>query len=303
MAQDHRVQAQRWELKYLIDESLTHSIRDFVSAYLELDEFGIGWPNLSYPVHTLYLDSDDLRTFQASVNGSKNRFKLRLRYYDNKPNSPVFFEIKAREDNCILKQRCPVRRSAVPLLVAGQLPSPEQLFSKEVRHLATLQKFNLLQHQLKAGPKTHNSYFREAWVSPNDNSLRITIDRQVRSEPYFKGDAPIKMENPTPVFSEATILELKFTTRYPVWFAEMVRVFHLMQFSASKYCEGVILLGESRFHDDYEARDWEGRAPRTAEGIAARPAANPMPDSRISTTGSFSPGGSALTEIAEKKLA
>src|SRR5262245_6492937 len=156
MTQDHRLQHQRFELKYLVDERITLAIRDFVGCYLELDEYAVGRPNLSYPVHSLYIDSDDLETHQLSVNGSKNRFKLRLRYYDDKPNTPVFFEVKARVDNCILKQRCGVRRDAVALMLAGQLPEPDHLLSKEPRHLAALQRFNLLQHQLKACPKAHN---------------------------------------------------------------------------------------------------------------------------------------------------
>src|ERR1035437_9302770 len=119
MAQDHRLQQQRFELKYLIDESITLRIRDFVSSYLELDDYGAAQPNLSYPVHSLYLDSDDLKTHHASVNGTKNRFKLRLRYYDDKPETPVFFEVKARMDNCILKHPGGVGRGAFPLLLGG----------------------------------------------------------------------------------------------------------------------------------------------------------------------------------------
>src|SRR5512135_896118 len=121
MSQDHRVQQQRFELKYLIDERITSRLRDFVSCYLDLDDYGVGRTNYSYPVHSLYLDSDDLETYQTSLNGVRNRFKLRLRYYDDRPDTPVFFEVKARQDNCILKQRCGVRRDAVALLVGGQL--------------------------------------------------------------------------------------------------------------------------------------------------------------------------------------
>ncbi len=262
MAQDHRLPAQRFELKYLIDDALTPGIRDFVSCHLELDEYGVGWPDLAYSVHTLYLDSDEMRTFLASTNGTKNRFKLRLRYYDDNPAAPVFFEIKARQDNCIIKQRCPVRREAVPLLVAGQLPEPDHIFSKEARHMATLQKFNLLQHQLNARPKAHNHYFREAWASPHDNALRVTMDRKVKIEPYFISKAVTAMVKPISVFPEFVILELKFGTRFPDWMCELVRRFHLMQFSASKYCEGVLLLGEHRFHDGDRAFDWEGWNPR-----------------------------------------
>jgi len=56
MAQDHRLQAQRFELKYLVDEAITGQIRDFVASYLELDDYGAGTPRSSYDVHTLYLD-------------------------------------------------------------------------------------------------------------------------------------------------------------------------------------------------------------------------------------------------------
>lgn len=257
MSQDHRLQQQRFELKYQIDDAITGALRDFVSSYLELDEYGVGKPNLSYPVHSLYLDSDDLKTHLASVNGTKNRFKLRLRYYDDNPNTPVFFEVKARVDNCILKQRCGVRREAVPLLLAGQLPEPDQLLSREPRHLTALHRFNLLLHQLDARPKAHNFYQREAWVSPHDNSIRVTFDRQIRIEPFFQAKAVVEMYQPVRVYREFTVLELKFTNRFPDWFKEMVRIFNLMQFSSAKYSEGVLLLGEHRFHNGEKALDYQ----------------------------------------------
>jgi SPX domain protein involved in polyphosphate accumulation len=261
MSQSHRLQQQRFELKYLVDERITPAMRDFVSGYLELDEYGLKGPNLSYAVHSLYLDSADLKTYQASVNGAKNRFKLRLRYYDDRPETPVFFEVKARVDNCILKQRCGVRREAVALLVAGQLPEPGQLLSKEPRHLVALQRFNLLQSQLNARPKAHNQYLREAWVSTQDNSIRVTFDRDIRIEPCFVAKAVTEMTRPVRVFPEFTVLELKFTARHPNWLKEMVQRFDLMQSSSAKYVEGVVLLGEHRFHDGEKAFDWQGLVP------------------------------------------
>lgn len=252
-----KMQQQRFELKYLIDESLTSGIRDFVSCYLELDDYAVGRPNFSYPVHSVYLDSPDLRTHHATINGTKNRYKLRLRYYDDKPNTPVFFEVKARVDNCILKQRCGVKREAVPLLLTGQLPDPDQLFSKEPKHLAAIQRFSALVLQIRATPKIHNNYLREAWVSSNDNSVRVTFDRQVFIEPHFQADAVVQMKNPVQVFPEYTILELKFTTRYPNWFNDMVRHFNLMQWSSAKYSEGIVALGEHCFYDSDKPLDYE----------------------------------------------
>jgi SPX domain protein involved in polyphosphate accumulation len=266
MPQDHRLQLQRFELKYPIDEAIAPGLRDFVSSYLELDDYTAGRPDLSYPVHSLYLDSDGLQTHQDGINGTKNRFKLRLRYYDANPDSPVFFEVKARVDNAILKRRCGVRREAVPLLIAGQLPSPDHLLTSEPRHFAALQRFNLLLLQLNARPKLHNSYLREAWVSPHDNSVRVTFDRQIHAEPFFRAEPVVTMERPARVFPEWTILELKFTTRFPNWFKDLVCRFNLMQFSSAKYSEGVGVVGEHRFHDGDRAFDWEGLAPAPAAG-------------------------------------
>lgn len=245
------MQQQRFELKYLIPERVALLARDFVASYLEIDEYGALRPNLSYPVHSLYLDSDDLSTYHQTVNGTKNRFKLRLRYYDDRPDTPVFFEIKRRVNDCILKQRGGVRRDAVPSLLAGHLPEPSHLLSDEPKHMVALQRFSLLMNQINARPKAHVAYVREAWISEENNAVRVTMDRQMTCEPRFVPEVSTGSENPVMPFGQQVILELKFTDRFPDWFGEMIRVFSLMQFAAAKYAEGVTLLGEHCFHDGY----------------------------------------------------
>src|SRR5439155_27009444 len=148
-----RMQQQRFELKYLIPEETALLVRDFVRSYLEMDEFSVGRPNYSYPVHSLYLDSDDLKLYWRTINGDKNRFKLRLRYYSVNQESPVFFEIKRRMNNCILKQRGGVRQDAIEPLLTGQLPEAEHLVSKAPNHLVAVQRFWHHMNELHAMPK------------------------------------------------------------------------------------------------------------------------------------------------------
>jgi len=241
------MQTQRFELKYLISERTALALRDFVGSYLELDEYCAGRPNLAYPVHSLYLDSKDLFTHYQTINGTKNRFKLRLRYYDDHPDTPVFFEIKRRMNNCILKQRGGVRRDAVKRLLAGHLPEPEHLVSQEPKHLVALQRFNLLMSQLQAGPKAHVNYVREAWISRKDNSVRVTMDRGMHCVPCFGAELSTVMAGEILTFGDKVILELKFTNYFPSWFKEMVRIYGLMQTSAAKYSEGIMVAGEHRF--------------------------------------------------------
>src|SRR2546425_8248151 len=152
MARD-RMQKQRFELKYLIHEDTALLVRDFVSSYLDFDEYSVGKPNYSYPVHSLYVDSDDLKLYWTTINGDKNRYKLRLRYYSTHPDSPVFFEIKRRLKDVILKQRGGVRHESVPELLSGLLPGPEHMLTRDPGGLVAVQRFCQLMIGLHAKPK------------------------------------------------------------------------------------------------------------------------------------------------------
>ena len=241
MARD-RMQKQRFELKYLINEETALMVRDFVRSYLDFDEYSVGKPNYSYPVHSLYLDSDDLKLYWQTINGDKNRFKLRLRYYSTHPDAPVFFEIKRRKNNTIEKQRGGVRQDSVAMLLSGHLPQAEHLVSKNPNGLVALQRFCELTYQMHAKPKVHVGYMREAYVSDDDN-VRVTIDRKVYGEANLDYSIKTEMFDPVLSFPRNVILELKFTNRFPDWFRELVRIFHVMQCGAAKYCESVQGIG------------------------------------------------------------
>ena len=116
------LQKQRFELKYIMDEAQALAIRDFVRCYLDLDPHGEGQPDLSYPVHSLYLDSPSMQLYHSTINGNKNRFKLRVRFYDENQDSPVFLEIKRRMNNIISKKRVGVKREGLFQILSGQTP-------------------------------------------------------------------------------------------------------------------------------------------------------------------------------------
>jgi hypothetical protein len=250
MAAD-KMQPQRFEHKYIIPNGVALQIRNFVSGPLEIDEYGKTLPNFSYPVHSLYLDSPDLKLYEATINGDKNRYKLRLRFYENRPDAPVYFEIKRRMNNTIAKQRGGVRREAVAALLAGDLPEPAHMVSRDPRHLFAVQRFHEHMTALQAEPVAHVAYLREAWLSPGDNAVRVTMDRSIRIELEGTSRLSTAMSQPVLVFDEesmrgqeAVVLELKFTSRYPDWFRDLVSGFGLMQCGAAKYVDGMTRLME-----------------------------------------------------------
>ena len=243
-----RLQLQRLELKYLISEEKAQGIREFVRSYLDLDE-NADPTDYSYNVHSLYLDSDDLRTYWWTINGNKNRFKLRIRFYSSDPQAPVFLEIKRRMNEAILKSRAIIRREAVAQIFQGQLPGPEDLVSSNPRYWVALQRFCQLVWDLEARPKGHVTYRREAWVTTQDNSVRVTMDRRVRFKPQFQLDFSTEVEDAVYPFHPWIILELKFTGRYPNWLRELVHTFNLQRSAASKYCNGIETVGVEFFYE------------------------------------------------------
>jgi hypothetical protein len=244
MAAD-RLQTQRFELKYLIREETAVAVRRFASCYLTVDAFAEALPGHAYPVHSLYLDSPELTTFQAVQTGEKNRFKLRIRYYDESDDA-VYFEIKRRTNDVISKMRAKVRRDAVQPLLSGQPPQLRHLARPDGKHLAALQEFCRLMRTLRAAPRSHVAYSREAWASPFNNAMRITFDRDVRCAAEFGAGLGTRLGGAVVPFERQVVLELKFVDRLPAWCSEMVRAFGLVRGGAPKYAQGVVLLGEHR---------------------------------------------------------
>jgi hypothetical protein len=177
--------------------------------------------------------------------GEKNRFKLRIRYYSDN-DATVYFEIKRRTNDVISKMRAKVRRDAVQPLLNGQPPQLRHLASPDAKQYVALQEFCRLMHSLRATPKSHVAYMREAWMSPAGNSARVTFDRAVQCEPEFAGGLKTALGEAVTPFEDRVVLELKFVDRMPTWFSEMVRLFGLVRGGAPKYAQGIALLGEHR---------------------------------------------------------
>lgn len=259
-----RAQRTRREIKYLVPEDVALAVRSFTNCYLLPDENAMGRVDSSYPVHSLYLDSNRMHTFYATTSGDRNRFKLRIRYYDDDPQSPLFCEIKRRINEGVVKQRARVRRDAIGPLLAGEAPRREHLHSWKPQYWADLLDFWELVERLQAAPRLHNAYMREAYVSPGKGDVRVTMDREVRVVPEFGYDLGIGIENGMQIFQDFVILELKFTDRMPAWMIEMVRGFDLKVTGAAKYVRGVEMLGHHKVARRRTGFEWGHAVTSTA---------------------------------------
>jgi hypothetical protein len=245
MTYQHRFQAGRYELKYIIDERRAAQVRDFVRSYLVPDEYADPQAGNSYPVHSLYLDSPGLDLFLATVHGLKNRFKLRIRFYDDNPAHPVFLEIKRRISDVICKERAGVRRETVNLLLRGTPPRQALLASTTDRSkaAAAMQTFYRTCLQVGARGGVYISYQREAYVSPDSDQIRVTFDREITVARYLPTPYLVAPKAPLPVDMNGVVLEMKFTDRFPNWMRQMVFALDLWRGPSAKYVAGIQTIG------------------------------------------------------------
>ena len=235
---DNLLQRSRYELKYLITERRADQVREFARQYLAPDPYAKknaqGLP--VYAIYSVYLDNPRQDLLNATVWGHKNRFKLRVRYYDENPLNPVYFEIKRRVNGAILKERAKVRREAAHRLLTGGVPHRDDLQNPHAAdQYASLRRFLELQEKLSAKPEVIVAYDREAWLTPDGNSARLTFDRSVAGGPY--NQAFTIQHGSDWVMPElgGVVLELKFTDRFPNWMRDMVQLFGLQRCSMAKY--------------------------------------------------------------------
>jgi SPX domain protein involved in polyphosphate accumulation len=241
-------QSSRFEFKYMIDESMAKAVRDHVRAHMVPDHYmDPSQPN-GYMVYSVYLDTPNLSLCKATMNGEKNRFKLRLRYYDAQSTGPMFFEVKRRVNDAVLKSRAGVRRSVTHELLKGRGPRRGDLLAPDnSRAMSDLTLFCRLRDELNAAPAAMNTYRREAYMSRHDNSARLTMDRDLHGA-NWSGDlhdlAGTHWRKP-PI--NGVILELKFTQRFPRWMAELVQRFEIQRCSVPKYVECVKAVREPEY--------------------------------------------------------
>lgn len=243
------MQRNRFELKYLISERCARGISDFIRPYLMRDPFAraeLGW---AYPIYSVYLDGPGLELFYATVNGHKNRVKLRARYYDEDSTHPVFFEIKRRVNDIILKERAPVVRSSVKRLLAGASPVRNDLQDGDhAESWAALQEFCRIQRTVNAVGRTIVTYTREAWNAADNDDVRVTFDRRIAGSWY---DDAVPLTEALrlrrawiyPPADSEVVLELKFSGRYPRWMERLVAAFDLHRACMAKYVNCVIAMG------------------------------------------------------------
>jgi hypothetical protein len=229
MHSDDKTMWCRHELKHLVSEAQALAITRYIAPLVSPDRHPAGG---SYRIVSLYLDSPDLLLCRQSLEGVKNRFKLRIRSYAEELSDPCFCEIKRRVNDVISKTRAVVSPRTL-----GELVSP--VVARELRSAdacGALEQFLYYRRLIGARPTLFVRYQRQAFEGSAPNRVRITLDRDLEYATPHERRLCVTGSPWRPIHREGVVvLEIKFTGFYPAWVSRLAGMFNLWRQSISKY--------------------------------------------------------------------
>ena len=222
----------RYECKYYVDPLAVPELRQMIHAFAEPDRFASKHPGYRYPISSLYLDTEDLRFYQQTVGGVKNRFKLRMRTYDDDPATPVFLEIKERMNQVVGKWRLALTRSQAQAFLDRKAE-----WHRETGRalLAEMDPFSSRIDVTAVRPVARVKYVREAYEYRPGSPVRVTLDTDLECAVTFGACFLHAGSDWVTTPLEGVILEIKFTDRFPDWIQGIVNRMGLQQVSIPKY--------------------------------------------------------------------
>lgn len=230
----------RHEIKYICSEKQLFLIEQRLKTIMKKD---VNQKGDSYRIRSLYFDTEDDRFLEESINGTDNRRKYRIRFYDLNED---FFRIERKDTVKNMKQKSSARigkQDVDVVLSGGILPESDDELIREIRTM-----------QMSEGmhPVAIVDYCRVAYTYPIGN-VRITLDKDIscseRIKDFYNENALLIPVMPY----DRHILEVKYDDILPGFISKMIDIGDLEQVSFSKYgYSRRVIKGNGRLEDGYE---------------------------------------------------
>ena len=212
----------RKEIKFLLEPRQRAALERAMRGRMEADEYG------ESTILSLYYDTPDSRLIRRSLEKPDYKEKLRLRSYGTaRPDGKIFIELKKKYDGIVYKRRIAMREATATAWLAGRIDRPED--SQIAREIDWFRGFY---DGLR--PAMLLAYDRVAYFCPEDENLRITLDRNIRwrTENLTLTAPPLGEQLLRPGQS---LLEIKCADAMPLWLVDALNENGIRQISFSKY--------------------------------------------------------------------
>lgn len=221
---------QRYENKYLLDESVLQKVLAGLTEHMEPDRNCSA--DLSYGIYNLYFDTEHDDIIRRSLDKPYYKEKLRLRSYrvPQGLDDRVYLELKKKIGGVVCKRRAEMTlREAYGFAAGGPVPfAPDYLSRQVMDEIAYFVQCNRLK------PKVAINYQRMAFFSRDERDFRITFDCNIQTRRHNLGlehGAGGRSLLPPHQY----LMELKIPGAVPLWLARILSENGVYSTSFSKY--------------------------------------------------------------------
>jgi len=225
----------RYEYKYLIGRGISRGVTTFLSQYLELDEYCLKEENHNYTVRSIYYDNPSFTCFHEKLDGQKYREKFRIRTYNGPGTAPIFLEDKKKNGSFYEKYRAELNDYTMRMIDDPHFDSNEEGSIPE-KYKSLIERFLFHLRGKAYFPAVLVAYDREAYVEPEGNNIRVTLDKNLRAVLFPNLNQIYEEERLEYILYNWIILEVKFSQIVPRWLKRLVSLFNLNRQACSKYC-------------------------------------------------------------------
>ncbi len=222
MNQEFKFVFERTEKKYVLTKEQYEQIIEKSREYIKMDKYGLT------NICNIYFDTNDSELIRTSIEKPIYKEKLRLRSYGvpNSDDSTVFFEIKKKFDGVVYKRRVSMSYKEFENYLYNHIePNVNPQILHEIDYI--IKYYNL-------EPKLFLAYDRVAYNGIQDEELRITFDKNIRSrekELSLKaGDYGTKLLD-----NDEYLMEIKANGGMPLWLTNLLTELEIFPRSFSKY--------------------------------------------------------------------
>jgi len=211
----------RIEKKYLLNEDTYSKLVNTISSHIIPDKYG------KYTIESLYLDTPNNELIRNSIEAINYKEKLRLRSYGTpNKNDKVFLEIKKKFDGVVYKRREKMSIDEAKNFIRNK----KKPFNSQI--------INELDYSLKRYDGIDGacvlSYEREAFSAKDDESLRITFDRNIRYR-FYNLDLSKGSDGKHLLKDDEVLMEIKTNGAMPLYLAHTLNELNIVPTSFSKY--------------------------------------------------------------------
>jgi hypothetical protein len=230
-----RLHFHRFEFKYLIRGEVLERIERELALRMQRDAHS--GPDGSYPIRSIYFDSLNFRWLGEKKAGLSDRYKFRLRTYDqgDRYTDPVFLELKGKSDVLVYKHRQILEASSLAdSLSAGMTGFTDYILAGEFNRIG--ESFVHHVFRMRLSPSVVVDYRRTAFENRANPDFRVTIDRDIKAS--MASGSGLPAGHPVRLADGLAVLEIKFRYHLPAWFHRVIEECELWRRSYSKFERG-----------------------------------------------------------------